>query len=58
MVMAMDNLLRIKAWFGLGSFVLQSYEKWESEVESGSTEHTARCVKSQSHQKHQRQSSR
>jgi hypothetical protein len=51
------SLLGIKAWVGLGRFVLQSYEKSELEVEPGSTEHAARC-KVPSHQKHRRQSSR
>jgi hypothetical protein len=55
-VMVMGNL-RIKAWVGLGRFVLQSYEKSELEVEPGRTEHAARC-KVPSHQKHRRQSSR
>ena len=56
MAMVMANL-RIKAWVGLGRFVLQSYEKSELEVEPGRTGHTARC-KVPSHQKHRRQSSR
>ena len=42
MAMVMANL-RIKAWVGLGRFVLQSYEKSELEVEPGRTGHTARC---------------
>jgi hypothetical protein len=49
-VVVVNNFLRIKAWVGLGRFVLQSYEKSELEVEPGCTEHAARR-KVPSHQK-------